>query len=232
MINGKKVLAIVPARGGSKRLPRKNLLDFCGKPLIAWSIEAAKGSKFVDKCVVTTDDLEISKIAEQFGAEFHIRPDELASDTASSVDVVLDVIEQQSEIYDYLLLLQPTSPLRQSEHVDQALTSMINKSADAMVSVSECLHSPLLANTLPESGSMDDFISEVFKNKRSQDLPKYYSLNGAIYIIDTSKFINQKTFLLRENTFSYIMKPEVSVDIDTSLDFKIASFLFSNRNLG
>ena len=221
MLNGKTFLAIIPARGGSKRLPRKNVLDLAGKPLIAWTIEAGLKSKYIDKVIVSSDDDKILDIAEQYGSETIKRPNELASDISTSFDAIKHTINNL-EKYDYTLLLQPTSPLRTAEQIDKAIELLHEKSADAVVSVCEMDHSPLWANTLPEDGNMRHFIKDELKNKRSQDLETYYRLNGAIYICDTDELLGAKSFLLDENIFAYKMNRESSVDIDEEIDFKIA----------
>ena len=181
MYKNKTFLGIVPARGGSKRLPRKNMLNLCGKPLIAWSIEAGLNSKYIDKVVVSSDDDEILNISSNFGAETIKRPVELASDTATTFDAIKHTIENV-EKYDYIVLLQPTSPLRNAKHIDEAIELLEIKNADAVVSVCEMDHSPLWSNTLPNDGNMRGFLREETLNKRSQDLEKYYRLNGAIYM--------------------------------------------------
>lgn len=229
MQNGKTFLAIIPARGGSKRLPRKNVLDLAGKPLIVWSIEAGLKSKYIDKVIVTSDDDEILGIAKQFGSETIKRPDELASDTATSFDAIRHTIENL-ERYDYIVLLQPTSPLRTSEHIDEAIKLLKSKRADAIVSVSEMDHSPLWSNTLPEDGDMSHFIRDEIKNKRSQDLETYYRLNGAIYICRTDTLLDEKSFMLKDNVFAYHMDRKSSVDIDEEIDFEIAGTLIRKHN--
>lgn len=152
MYKNKTFLAIIPARGGSKRLPRKNVLDLCGKPLITWSIEAGLNSKYIDKVVVSSDDDEILEISRKFGAETIKRPDELASDTATTFDAIKHTIDNL-EKYDYIVLLQPTSPLRDQKHIDEAIELLVEKNADAVVSVCEMDHSPLWSNTLPQDGN-------------------------------------------------------------------------------
>ena len=125
MIGNKKLLAVIPARGGSKRLPRKNILDLSGKPMISWTIDAALGSKYIDRIVVSTDDQEIAKISKDCGADIpFIRPLELATDYATSIDVVLNLIEsleRNNEYYDYIMLLQPTSPLRSTKNINESV---------------------------------------------------------------------------------------------------------------
>ncbi|MDX4058011.1 acylneuraminate cytidylyltransferase family protein [Aliarcobacter skirrowii] len=221
MYKNKTFLGIVPARGGSKRLPRKNVLDLCGKPLIAWSIEAGLNSKYIDKVVVSSDDDEILNISSNFGAETIKRPVELASDTATTFEAIKHTIENV-EKYDYIVLLQPTSPLRNEKHIDEAIELLEIKNADAVVSVCEMDHSPLWSNTLPKDGNMRGFLREEILNKRSQDLEKYYRLNGAIYICKTEKLLENKSFFLKENIFAYIMDRKSSIDIDEEIDFIIA----------
>ena len=221
MYKNKTFLGIVPARGGSKRLPRKNMLNLCGKPLIAWSIEAGLNSKYIDKVVVSSDDDEILNISLNFGAETIKRPVELASDTATTFDAIKHTIDN-FEKYDYIVLLQPTSPLRNEKHIDEAIELLEEKQADAIVSVCEMDHSPLWSNTLPEDGNMRGFLREEILNKRSQDLEKYYRLNGAIYICKTDKLLENKSFFLKDNIFAYIMDRKSSIDIDEEIDFLFA----------
>lgn len=233
MINNKRVIAIIPARGGSKRLPRKNVLPLAGKPLIMWSIEAALASKYIDKIIVSTDDTEIADISRAAGASVpFLRPAELASDTASSADVVihaLDYLESQEEYYDYIVLLQPTSPLRTSADINVALELCIEKDANSIISVCETDHSPLWENTLPPDHSMVGFINENITKLRSQDLPTYYRINGAIYICKTEKLLKERTFFINKHIYAYVMSKLDSVDIDDKIDFIIAEILINQR---
>ena len=217
----KTFLAIIPARGGSKRLPRKNILDLCGKPLISWSIEAALKSKYISKVVVSSDDEEILNISSNFGADIIKRPYELANDTATTFDAIKHTINNL-EKYDYIVLLQPTSPLRNENQIDEAIELLEEKQADAIVSVCEMDHSPLWSNTLPKDGNMNNFLRDEVLNKRSQDLEKYYRLNGAIYICKTDKLLENKSFFLKDNIFAYIMDRKSSIDIDEEIDFLFA----------
>ncbi len=228
MYIGKSFLAIIPARGGSKRLPRKNLLDLCGKPLIAWSIEAGIKSKYLDAIVLSSDDSEILKIGEGYKIQTIKRPQNLASDNASSVDVVKHVIKNL-ESYEYIVLLQPTSPLRDSSHIDEAIELLENKNADAIISVCEMDHSPLWSNTLNENLSMQDFLNKDVLQKRSQDLDKYYRLNGAIYICKTKRFIEESSFFLKKNIYAYVMDVQNSVDIDKRIDLESARLYMTNK---
>lgn len=225
----KTFLAIIPARGGSKRLPRKNLLDLCGKPLIAWSIEAALKSKYISKVIVSSDDEEILNIAKKYKADFIKRPDELASDTATTFDALKHTLENVGK-YDYVVLLQPTSPLRSEKHIDEAIELLEEKSADAIISVCEMEHSPLWSNILDENLDMSNFLRDEVLNKRSQDLPKYYRLNGAIYICKTEELLENKGFFIKENIYAYKMDKKHSVDIDEEMDFVIAEKLMQHNN--
>ena len=230
MNNNKTFLAIIPARGGSKRLPRKNVLDLCGKPLISWSIEAGLKSKYIDKLIVTSDDEEILYISKRYGADIIVRPDELSNDTATTFDAIKHTIDNTNK-YDYIVLLQPTSPLRNEKNIDEAIELLESKNADAIVSVSEMEHSPLWSNTIDDSLSMKGFLKDEILNKRSQDLEKYYRLNGAIYICKTDKLLEEKSFFLTENIFAYKMPQKQSIDIDTQLDLLIAKVITGKGNL-
>jgi CMP-N,N'-diacetyllegionaminic acid synthase len=225
VLGDKTFLAVIPARGASKRVPRKNALLLGDKPLIAWSIEAAKKSRYIDRVVVSSDDDEILSIAKEFGADMLKRPKELATDTATTFDTIVHVIENMEKSYEYIVLLQPTSPLRESIDIDEAIEMLEQKGADGVVSVCEMEHSPLWSNTLPDDMSMQNFLKDEVINKRSQDLQKYYRLNGAIYIVKIDKFLKQKSLFLDKNTFAFEMSQERSIDIDTKLDFKIANSL-------
>ena len=226
MYQNKKILAVIPARGGSKRLPRKNILELAGKPLIEWTISAAKESQHIDKVVVTSDDKDILALSEKNNINTIVRPASLASDKASTVDVVLHSIENMNDEYDYIVLLQPTSPLRAAQHIDAAIVEMFEKNAESVVSVTKTEHSPLWSNVLPEDRPMNNFFGSDIEGVRSQDLVPYYRLNGAIYIVNTNKFIDAKRFV-SNMSFAYIMPAENSVDIDTRFDFICAEALLS-----
>ena len=223
MIDDKKILAIIPARGGSKRLPRKNVLDLNGEPLIAWSIKAGVRSKYIDKVVVTSDDVEILGIAKHYGVLTINRPADLSSDIAPTFDAIKHAIENL-EKHDYVVLLQPTSPLRNEKHIDEAIELLKSKKANAVIGVCQMDHSPLWSNVLGDSLSMRGFLSDEVLNKRSQDLEKYFRLNGAIYICHVGKLLEERSFFLKENIFAYKMDRESSIDIDDESDFLIAEY--------
>lgn len=229
MLNGKTFLAIIPARGGSKRLPHKNILELAGKPLIFWSIDSGLKSKYIDKVVVSSDDNEILSISKKYGAEIIKRPDYLANDTAKTFDAIKHTIENIQK-YDYIVLLQPTSPLRNESHIDEAIELLELKKTDAIVSVCEMEHSPLWSNTLPQDDNMNSFLKDEVLNKRSQDLEKYYRINGAIYICKTEKLLSEESFFLKDNIFAYKMDRLDSIDIDEEIDFIIAKSI-KERNI-
>ena len=235
MISGKSVLAIIPARGGSKGLPGKNIKELCGKPLIVWSIEQAKSCSDIDRIIVSTDDGEIAEVAKKYGAEVpFIRPAELANDIATSIDAIFHAINWLKEHKDYrpeyILLLQPTSPLRTREDIDGAIRMLKEKKAQAVVSVCETDHHPWGSNILPEDGNMKDFIRPDILNKRRQDLPVFHELNGAIYLADTD-YLHEYNGFLGPDTFAYKMSKERSVDIDSDLDFKLVTLLLQEKNV-
>ena len=230
MYKNKSFLAFIPARGGSKRLPNKNLLNLAGKPLVAWTIEAAKKSQYVHDIILSSDDDRILEIGRDYGITALKRPDYLATDEAKTVDVVMYHLNQIFFQPDFIILLQPTSPLRTSKHIDEAIEYLYNKNADAVISVCEIDHPVEWCNILPEDGSLANFIQKEFLNLRSQDLPKRYKINGALYIIKTEKFLKEKTFFLQENIYAYIMDKFSSIDIDDEFDFRFAEFLITNAH--
>jgi len=222
-------LVVIPARGGSKRLPRKNLLPLAGKPLIQWTIEAAKKSIVGSNVVVSTDDEEIATIARSAGADVpFLRPKELAGDSVTTIDVIKDVIYRLG-ISDNIVLLQPTSPLRTEQHINEAVALFEEKQANAVVSVCEIDHPVEWSNSLPNDHNMDNFISNDVRNIRSQDLPTRYRLNGAIYIAKTKVLLKESSFLIGKGSFAYPMKRNVSVDIDDKTDFFFAEALMSHK---
>lgn len=233
MYRDKKILAIIPARAGSKRVPQKNIRNFCGKPLIAWTIEAALNSKIFDEIIVNSDSEEILSIGKEYGASTPFRrPASLATDNATSTDVILHTIqyyEENNKAFDIIVLLQPTSPLKTSDHIQEAIDLYIDKKASSVISVCELEHPIQWCNTLDKSLDMNNFLSKNVNNKRSQDLDQHYRLNGAIYILDTEKFKKHKTSII-PNSFAYIMEQYASIDIDTELDFTIAEAINLNKS--
>lgn len=223
-----RMLAVIPARGGSKGVPGKNIKELAGKPLLAYTIEAAFESNIFQKIIVSTDSREIADIAVRYGAEVpFLRPDEIAKDMTSSDDVILHALGYYADLgikFEEVCKLQPTSPLRTGKHLQEAYRLFCDKQADYLVSVCECEHSPLWAGVIADDLSLDNFISEEVKRACRQDLPVFYRLNGAIYMGKTDKFCVNKSFL-GKNCIAYIMNQEVSIDIDSQLDFKVAEIM-------
>ncbi|MCK4623382.1 MAG: acylneuraminate cytidylyltransferase family protein [Desulfuromonadales bacterium] len=228
MYKNKKILAIIPARAGSKGLPGKNTRRLGDKPLIAWSIEAAKASRYIDGLIVSTDDKHIAQVAEAYGIPVpSLRPRELATDRAQITNTLLHVIDElnrDGEHFDLLLLLQPTSPLRTASDIDTAIELREAKNAQAIVSVCETDHHPWLSNTLPEDDNMGSFIRPEISSCNRQDFPSYYRLNGAIYLVEIPFFQENHTFY-GPRTYAYRMPAERSIDIDHPSDFLLAQLL-------
>ncbi|MGI8464311.1 cytidylyltransferase domain-containing protein [Pectobacterium punjabense] len=221
----KSTLAIIPARSGSKRLPGKNIKILHGKPLIAWTIEAALSARTVDDVIVSTDDEEIANIARQYGAQVpFIRPTKLATDSSTTEAVVnhaVDFISSRIN-YDKIMILQPTSPLRTVRNIDEANLFFDNKNASAVVSVTACEHNPHWINGIDSSFSLKGFLNE--KNFNSG---RFYRLNGAIYIIKKELVHDFGTFYA-DGSFAYVMDSRNSVDIDELSDFEYANYLLLN----
>lgn len=227
----KKFLALIPARAGSKGIKDKNIIDLKGKPLIAYSIEAAKQSKYIDRIVVSTDGEDIASVAKEWGADVpFLRPDYLASDTAKTIDAVLHCIgelEKSGEKYDYLVLLQPTQPLRQSFHIDEAIEKILESEAQSLASVSKVKEHPVLIRTISENGELINLLN-CSSTIRRQDFPDFYRVNGAIYINQINEYLNEQTSL-NDNILPYEMAHEYDVDIDEILDLKIAELMLENN---
>lgn len=228
-------LGVITARGKSKRLPNKNVLDLAGKPLIGWTIEGALKSRYINELVVSTEDVEIAEISKSYGANVpFMRPKELGADNVHPAEVVIHAvnyfINEQKKEFEYVVLLQPTSPLRNEHDIDKAIEFLYSTKADAVVSVCEAEHSPLWYNTLPENLSMKNFLRDDLKGKMSQDLPTYYRVNGAIYISKVKRLLKENTFFLKDNIFAFLMDVKKSVDIDSLVDFKLAEILMQTNN--
>lgn len=228
MINNKTILAIIPARGGSKGIPKKNIKLLNGKPLIAYTIEECLKSKYIDRVIVSTEDTEIANISLKYGAEVpFLRPQELALDETPGIEPILNVIDTlkktEKHFSDYTICLQCTSPFRSAYNIDEALELLINSSEDFIVSVCESEISPYWMKKI-ENRLLKDFVTDDKFYCRRQDLPIVYRLNGAIYAGKTNKISMQKNWY-NESALSYVMKQSESIDIDTMLDLKFAEFI-------
>jgi CMP-N-acetylneuraminic acid synthetase len=228
------ILALILARGGSKSIPRKNVILVGGKPLIAWSIIAARRVKPSLRVIVSTDDSEIASVSCQWGAETpFIRSSELARDDTPSMDAILHALrwleEMESYIPDYLVLLQATSPLRSSEDITAAIDLAYERDADAVVSVTPCKEHPYLLKKLDAEGRLFPYVELENPITRRQELPPLFMLNGAIYLAKPEVLINQKSWYTSK-TYAYIMPEDRSLDIDSPWQLTLADLVLRNRS--
>ena len=233
-----KILAIIPARGGSKRLPGKNIKKIGGKPMIAHAILAARKSKYVDRVIVSTDDLKIIKVAKEYGAEVpFIRPAELASDTATTLPVLqhtVTYIEKPGNFKpDLIVLIQPTNPLVTSDDIDGTIEKIIATKTNSCFTVSEISQRPEWMYRLDSKKTKLFLNEDNGPTKRSQELPRLAIINGAVYVMRYDTLM-KKNKIRDNNTSIYVMPKERSVDVDNIFDFKLAEFLIKlnkNKNL-
>ncbi|MFT5113683.1 MAG: CMP-N,N'-diacetyllegionaminic acid synthase [Parasphingorhabdus sp.] len=234
MLDGKRILGLIPARGGSKRVPGKNIRSLGGRALIEWTIDAASNCLYLDDILVSTDDKAIASVARDAGLTVpFLRSPGTSTDRAKSIDVaeeVVDQLKQSGAHFDILVLLQPTSPLRLSGDIDAALELFQSKSAEAVISICECEHSPLWAKPLTDELIMDNFMGGDAAASRSQDLQTHYRPNGAIFATNLATLLSGRSFYPTEKAFGYLMPQERSIDIDTELDFKFAEFLLQENH--
>ena len=227
------VIAIIPARGGSKGLPGKNIKKMNDKPLIWYTINAAKKSKFVDKIIVSTDDEKIAKIAKVYKAEIpFMRPKELARDDSLAIDNYIYTIDRLNKEFKYniveFIILQPTSPLRTSLDIDNAIQIFMEKEANSVISVSETIHSPLWSKRIDEKGILRNYFDIKIGNKNRQEIEKAYMPNGAIFVFKFS-LLKELYSYYSDKTYPYIMPLERSIDIDSKLDFEFAEYLMKKN---
>ncbi|WP_259549301.1 acylneuraminate cytidylyltransferase family protein [Heyndrickxia sp. FSL K6-6286] len=226
MIGDKSVLAIIPARGGSKGIKRKNIKAIAGKPLIAWTIKEAQKSQYIDRIILSSEDMEIINVAKSYGCEVPFtRPIELAQDDTPGVLPVLHAIKKLKK-YDYIVLLQPTSPLRKTIDIDYAIELLYKKNGVSCVSVTETDNSPYWMYYIDQEHNMKSIITDGDIPMRRQAAPKVFSLNGAIYVSDSDYLMKTKS-LITDETLAYIMPYERSIDIDTEMDFLLCDLLLT-----
>jgi CMP-N,N'-diacetyllegionaminic acid synthase len=224
MISGRRVLALVVGRGGSKGLPRKNVLDLCGRPVVAWSVAAARGSRYVDRVVISSDDEDIIAAAVAAGADApFVRPAELASDNVQLPAVMMHTLDAVPGPWDYLVLLQASSPLRDAADIDACIERIDATGAPTCLSVSETLAPPYQTFLMNGDGRLQTVIDSDLVNRRRQDMPNTYQLNGAVVVVQTEWFRrHRKTFA--ENAVGAIIPFAHGIDIDSATDFALAEF--------
>lgn len=230
MYKDKRFLAVIPARAGSKGIPNKNIVVINGKPLIQYTIDEALKSRYLDDIIVSTDSEEIAAISKQFGAQVpYLRPKCLAQDTSKSVEALIHVINEQKKLgstYDYVVLLQPTQPLRKYFHIDKAIEKITTSDYDSLVSISKIKEHPLLIRKLKDDSTVEKLLP-TSSTVRRQEFPDYYKVNGAIYINKINANLNLNTSL-NDNILGFYMEKEYDLDIDEQLDLERLLIILSN----
>ncbi len=226
MYKEKRILAVIIARGGSKGVPKKNIKIAGGKPLIAWMINAAKKSKYIDRLILSSDDSEIISVVQGLGCEVpFVRPLELAQSKSSVSDVIIHALNKLKD-FDYVMLLQPTSPLTIEEDIDGCVDFCINSKAYSVVSVTEPQKNPYWTFVMGDDNNLAPVFEQKFFNMQRQELPVVYTPTGAIYIAQSEWFLKNKSFY-SELTKGYFIPKERSLDIDSELDFKVFETIIS-----
>jgi CMP-N-acetylneuraminic acid synthetase len=234
MYKGKRILAIIPARGGSKGLPGKNIKPLCGKPLIGWTIEHAKKCEYIDEIFVSTDSEEIVDICHNFDIDVpFLRPTELASDTASSMDVVKHVIKSLSVLdkyFDYIMLLEPTSPLRKKDDLQKIIEKIVdNPDADGLITLGEVhMEHPMIVKKINNTGRLIPYIENIIKISQRQQADKAYFPYGVAYVIKADIFIKEKTFYT-ENVITYLIERWQNYEVDDIYDFICIEAILNNK---
>lgn len=232
MLEGKKIVAIIPARSGSKGLKDKNIKALNGKPLISYTIESAIQSQLFEEIIVSTDSEVYAEIARQYGGSTpFLRDKALAKDCTGTSEVIKDVLERlkkQNKSYDYFMILQPTSPLRKAEDILKSVQLLLEKRANAVVSVCECEHPLKWCIALDEELSLEGFNALSNKSRRQVE-EKYYRLNGAIYLANTAYYLKDENFY-KDKCYAYVMNKRNSIDIDDIYDFKLAEVILKEES--
>jgi len=226
MFDGKKILALIPARGGSKGVSRKNIRMLGGKPLIGWTIDAGKKSEYIDRLILSSEDEEIISVARKCGCEVpFVRPAELSADDTPGIAPVLHAVGALDDKFDYLVLLQPTSPFRVAEDIDGAIRRCIENKADSCVSVTESEKHPAWMFYLTDSGHLTPVFNTIDEATHRQQLEPVYALNGAVYMVDIQALFEREKLFFPDSTLAYPMPPERSMDIDTLFDFTLCELI-------
>jgi len=222
VIDGLSVLALVPARGGSKGIPGKNIIPLGGKPLIAWTIEAATAVDAIDRLIVSTDDEAIARVAQDYQCEVpFMRPAELAADDTAGIDVVLHALDELDH-FDIIVLLQPTSPFRTAAHIDGAMRLLMEQRAPSVVSVAQSAKPPEWLYYTDDNGRLEPMLKGREDLSRRQDSKPVFYLNGAIYVART-EWLREQGGFVGDDTVAYVMPAESSIDIDEPWDLQLAA---------
>ena len=230
----KSFLAVIPARGGSKGLPGKNIKNLCGKPLIAWSIDSAQKSEYLDEVMVTTDSQEIADISKRYGANVpFLRPSYLASDVATTFDTVKHVIDFYDDTFDYIVLLEPTSPLRKEGDIDTMIEKIVDSQNlfDSIVSIGEAHEHPSIMKKITKTGKIMNYCQSLEMKSRRQDNDTVYFPYGVAYIVKTSVFMKEKTFYTQRCN-SYKVDRHQCYEIDDMYDFLIIESILKYKGTG
>ena len=228
-----KIVGLIPARGGSKRIPGKNGRSIAGKPLLSWTCEAAQASPSLTKTYVLSDSQELIDIARKAGVEApYIRGEVSSGDQASSVDVIREFFDRvpgaRSE-FTHFMYLQPTSPLRGASEIERAIVQLKARSADSLISVVESPFPPSWINQIPQDGSMGGFLAKSQQTLQSQQHGKFYRLNGAIFLASIERYLRENSWYFPDRCFAFEMSAETSVDIDTESEWRFAEMLLLER---
>lgn len=232
MYNNNKILAYIPARGGSKGIPGKNIINLCGKPLIAYSIETALSCPYIDYVHVSTDSEEIAQVARNYGAtvEF-LRPEQYATDTSKTIEAMcydIQELDRRGFSFDSVVLLQPTQPIRTTDMLTNAIETLYLSTSDSLVSVCPVQEHPILMRTLSDDGKLQPLL-KMSSTVRRQDFPMVYKVNGSIYINRINDNFNENTSL-NDNVLPFIMEQKYSIDIDTYEDLEKAAKFIEHLN--
>ena len=225
MINGKNVLAIIPARGGSKRVVHKNIRELAGKPLFAWTVEQARESKYIDRLILSSDDMEIIRKAKQWDCEVpFVRPSELSKDDTSGIETILHALEVLPECYSFVVLLQPTSPLRSADDINRCIEMCIENNSPSCVSLVKQDKSPYWMYTIEDNNKLRSLLEAKTVVCRCHSQANAYILNGAVYVAGT-EWLKKNKLLVSSETVGYVMPKERSYDIDTEFDMEICNIM-------
>jgi CMP-N-acetylneuraminic acid synthetase len=233
VIEGKRIIAIIPARGGSKGLPGKNIKPLLGKPLLSWTIEQANASRYIDDIFVSTDSPDIAAVSESFGVKVpELRPDHLASDTSSSMDVVdyvLNHYEERKQFFDYILLLEPTSPMRKKSDIDSAIELLFrNPSADGVVSLGEVhMEHPMIVKKVTENNKIVPYLTNTQKIHQRQQADKAYFPYGVVYLVKASVF-KEKHGFYTDNILPYFIERWQCYELDDIFDLYCIETIFKH----